>query len=492
MALELRQSNLEQLADEVGRPRYQRGNITAGIVHIGVGNFHRAHLGVYLNRLFQRNADHDWGIVGAGIREGDKSMRATLEQQDWLTTIIELDPDVDTAFVTGAMIDFIDVNAQKIVDRLCDPIIRIVSLTITEGGYYVNASTNQFDQAHADIRADGANTDSPETVFGILVAAIKRRKAAGIAPFTVMSCDNLPGNGHVTRAAVVGVAKLQDQELAQWIEKNVAFPNSMVDCITPATSDLERELVRNRYGIIDNWPVACESFRQWVLEDNFPSGRPSLELVDVQFVDDVIPFELMKLRILNGGHAAIAYPAALLDIHYVHEAMLNPLVRSYLDKLEHDEIIPAVPPVPDTDLAGYYEIVARRFANPMINDTIQRLCQDGSSRQPKFIVPTIRQRRKSDQSVDGLALESALWCRYCAGTSDSGKPIELDDKRAGQLREAATASRDNPLAFVQQRDIYGDLSDDASFCASFAAAIGALWAEGTATTLQRYVNNQTL
>lgn len=486
MAILLRQSNLNQLPQSIDRPAYDRGALKPGIIHIGIGNFHRAHLAVYLHKLFQRDENLDWAIVGAGVREGDKRMQSLLAEQDWLTTIVELDPDAETAIVTGSMIDFVDVDPDALIQALCAPEIRIVSLTITEGGYFVDAKTNEFDRHHDDLQSDAGNIDSPRTVFGILIAALKQRRQQGIAPFTVMSCDNLPGNGHVARAAITGLAHLCDQNLAQWIDENVAFPNSMVDCITPATSDFERNLVETKYAIKDNWPVTCEPFRQWVLEDQFPAGRPAFEKVGAQFVDDVIPFELMKLRILNGGHAALAYPSALLDIEKVHDSMTNSLIRNYLDKLERTEIIPAVPEVPDTNLYEYYDIIAERFANPKINDTIERLCHDGSNRQPKFIVPTIRDRLKAGQSVDGLALVSALWCRYCAGTSDTRKVIPLDDSAAQQLTLAAHQSKENPLVFLQQKNIYGDLSDNELFCASFATALDALWTNGTAATLQRY------
>jgi mannitol 2-dehydrogenase len=202
-----------------------------------------------------------------------------------------------------------------------------------------------------------------------------RRRAVGLAPFTVMSCDNIPGNGHVTQNAVVGLAELVDPKLAHWIETDVAFPNSMVDRITPATSDRERAILREAYGVEDTWPVFCEEFRQWVLEDRFPAGRPALERVGVTFVEDVAPYELMKLRILNGGHAAIAYPAALLDIHFVHEAMQDAQIRAYLEKLTRDEIMPTVPPPSGAKLEDYRALIERRFANPKIGDTIARLCQ---------------------------------------------------------------------------------------------------------------------
>jgi mannitol 2-dehydrogenase len=290
--------------------------------------------------------------------------------------------------------------------------------------------------------------------------------------------------------AVAGLADLIDPGLAAFVRERGAFPNGMVDRITPATTDRERAILTERFGIQDKWPVFCEPFRQWVLEDNFPSGRPALEEVGVTFTRDVAAFELMKIRILNGGHAAIAYPAALLGIHFVHEAMADPHVRAFLDKLEAEEIIPCVPPVPGIDLGSYYQLVASRFANPEVGDTIPRLCQDGSNRQPKFILPSTRDRLKAGGDVTGLALESALWCRYCAATTDAGAPIALDDPNSGRLMTAAHAAKDDPTAFLGLRDIFGDIADAPSFRTRFETALVSLWRNGTRATLQRYLHGE--
>jgi mannitol 2-dehydrogenase len=305
-----------------------------------------------------------------------------------------------------------------------------------------------------------------------------------------MSCDNIPGNGHVTQKAVVGLAQLIDPKLAQWVSANVAFPNGMVDRITPATSDREITLLKDHFGIEDNWPVFCESFKQWVLEDNFPAGRPTLENVGVQFVDDVAPYEHMKIRILNGGHATIAYPAGLLDIHFVHEAMEHPLVRAFLAKVEREEIIPVVPPVPDTNLEEYFTLCERRFSNPKIGDTNRRLAFDGSNRQPKFIIPSALDRVQRQQSANGLALVSALWCRYCFGTTDSGAVIEPNDPSWERLTVQAKLAKDDPKAWLAMSDIYGELANSPAFVQAFSHALKTLWEHGTKATLERYLADQ--
>lgn len=489
MPIELARNAYDVLSETAAVPKYDQADLKAGIVHFGVGNFHRAHQAVYLDDLFNLGIDHDWGLVGAGVRPTDEAMRQKLRQQDWLTTVVEQEAESSAARITSPMVDYLEIgNVEAMLDRLADPTIRIVSLTITEGGYYIDPATQKFDPGHPDIAADAANPDEPKTVFGLILAGLRRRRADGTQPFTVMSCDNIPGNGHVTQNAIVGLAELVDTELADWIAANVAFPNGMVDRITPATTDRERTLLAEEFGIEDRWPVFCENFKQWVLEDHFPAGRPALEKVGVQFVPDVAPFELMKIRILNGGHATIAYPAGLMDIHFVHEAMQNELILQFLSKVEHDEIIPVVPPVPDTDLEDYYRLIESRFANPKIGDTITRLCLDGSNRQPKFILPSVADRLKAGASVTGLALVSALWARYCYGESDSGKTIPPNDPSWDRLTAQAKLARADARAWLAMADIFGDIGTNPTYIAAFTSALGSLWTRGTKETLQRYLS----
>jgi mannitol 2-dehydrogenase len=491
MTTKLAAQNLDAISTSTATPSYDRSTLSAGIVHFGVGNFHRAHQAVYLDSLFNTGSDHGWAIVGAGVLPSDEKMRGVLAGQDFLTTVVEQSASRSAARITGAMIDFLSPDdPAAIIRTLADPAIRIVSLTITEGGYFIDPVTGEFDAGNSQITADSAAPGSPKTVFGVIVAGLKRRRQAGIEPFTVMSCDNIPHNGVVTRNAVAGLAKLSDPELSQWILDQVAFPNGMVDRITPATGDREREILTRDFGIEDNWPVFCEDFTQWVLEDNFPAGRPALERVGVQFVPDVTPYENMKIRILNGGHAIIAYPAGLLDIHFAHEAMEHSLIRSFLQKIEREEIIPVVPPVPDTDLQEYFKKIEERFANPKIGDTIRRLCLDGSNRQPKFIIPSIADRLKSNESVTGLALASALWCRYCYGTTESGKTIEPNDPNWDHLMSVARTAKDDAMAWLRMEDVYGDFGSSEEFRKHFAIMLEAIWSEGIKQVITRYLEEK--
>lgn len=490
MTCKLSLATLDEAKKTAAVPSYSRDDLSAGIVHFGVGNFHRAHQAVYLDDLFNTGADHDFAIIGAGVLPSDTVMREKLAAQDFLTTVVEQDNNRTGARVTGPMIDILPVgDSAAIVEKLADPKIRIVSMTITEGGYFIDAS-GSFNPQHPAIAADGKNPASPKTVFGLIVAGLKARREKGVQPFTVMSCDNIPHNGKVTKNAVVGLAALSDPAFANWIGENVAFPNSMVDRITPATGERERNIAQDDFGIEDNWPVFCEEFKQWVMEDNFPAGRPALEKAGVQFVSDVAPYEHMKIRILNGGHAAIAYPAALLDIHFVHEAMEHPLIPAFLAKLEKEEIIPVIPPVPDTDLNEYFSLIERRFLNPKIGDTIPRLAQDGSNRQPKFILPSTADRLERGEDIIGLSLVSALWCRYFQGTSDSGKEIVFNDASAERLQAAAIKAKDDPMAFLALNDIFGAVAESELFRKRFAHALKTLWQEGTAKTLQLYLDDK--
>ena len=468
-------------------PAYDRSRLTPGIVHIGVGNFHRAHQAVYLDDLFALGQGHDWAILGAGVRAGDARMREALAAQNYLSTVIELDPAGPRARIIGAMTGFIAVEPDNaaLIAAMTDPRVRIVSLTVTEGGYYIDAATNSFDARHPDILADAANPAAPRTVFGAILSALRARRAAGIAPFTVMSCDNLPGNGHVTSATVLGLARLSDPDFADWVAANVAFPNGMVDRITPATGPRERALAAE-FGLNDPVPVTCEPFRQWVLEDNFPAGRPALEQVGVTFTDNLHAYEAMKIRILNGGHAIIAYPSALMDLTLVHEAMAHPLIRAFLLKVEREEILPHVPPVPDTDLKQYLAQIAERFSNPAIADTTARLCLDGTNRQPKFIVPSLRDNLAAGQMPEGLILLSALWCRYCQGQTDSGQTVPPNDPAWDQLQTCARAARSDPKQWLGMTHIYGDLARNAKVVAAFGTYLQAVTADGAEAAVRRY------
>ena len=472
----------------VALPAYDRKTLSPGIVHIGLGNFHRAHMAVYLDDLFAMGIDHDWAILGAGVRAGDARMREAMLAQDCVSTVIELDPSGRSARRVGAMTGFLPVEQDNasLIAAMSDPVIRIVSLTVTEGGYFVDQD-GAFDPSHPDIVADAAAPSRPGNAFGAILAALRNRKAAGAAPFTVLSCDNLPGNGEVTKAVVIGLAHLSDPVFADWVKANVAFPNGMVDRITPATGPRERDMAA-AFGLGDDpVPVTCEPFRQWVLEDRFTAGRPALEKVGVTFTSDVHAYEVMKIRILNGGHAIIAYPGSLMGHEYVHGVMADPTIRAFLDAVETREILPIVPPVPGVNLDDYKTLIIDRFSNPEIADTVRRLCFDGANRQPKFILPSIRDNLARGVMPAGLILESALWCRYCFGVDDAGKLIAPNDPNWDKMQTTAQRAKTDPAVWIEIRSVYGDLATNAGFVSAFAEALDYVWVHGTEAALRRYV-----
>jgi mannitol 2-dehydrogenase len=326
---------------------------------------------------------------------------------------------------------------------------------------------------------------TPSTVFGYVVEALDRRRRAGIAPFTVMSCDNIQSNGHLARKVFTAFAALRDPELAAWITENVHFPDSMVDRITPVTTDDDRELLRDRLGVVDKWPVVCEPFTQWVLEDDFTLGRPPFERVGVQLVDDVAPYELMKLRLLNAGHQAIAYFGHLLGHQYVHEAATDPRLVTYVRAYMDDEATPTLLPVPGVDLDAYKTELLVRFANPGIRDTIARLCAESSDRIPKWVLPVIRHNLASGGPISHATAIVASWARYAEGVDEQGKPIEIVDRLADEVGEAARKYQSDPLAFLRLTQLFGDLADNERFVEVYLRIADALHTVGAADTLAR-------
>ena len=483
----LSQTALSRLPASVRRPSYDRAALSAGIVHIGLGNFHRAHQAWYLHRLMEAGHARDWAILGAGVRPGDGAMRERLLVQDCLSTLIELDPAHKSAEIVGSMIDFIAVEEghAALIARMAEPDIRIVSLTVTEGGYYVDPATQTFDSAHPDIVHDAEHPDRPRTAFGAMVAALRLRRARGLGPFTCLSCDNLQSNGAVLRQAVVTLAQMQDPDLADWIAAQCTFPNAMVDCIVPATGPDEIALAAG-FGIGDAAPVTHEPFRQWVIEDRFCAGRPEWERVGVQFTDNVHGYEAQKLRILNAGHQVIGNVAEIMGLATVAEAMAHAQINALFHKVEMTEIVPHVVPVPGMTPQQYVDLIAQRFSNTAIHDTVRRVAFDGSSRHPGFVLPSVRDALATGRPLEGLALVEAFWARMCAGTREDGSEIMPNDPHWGALTAVAQQARERPLAWLEQTQIYGELGAQDAFRASFVKWLDMIWSQGCAAALRSY------
>jgi len=475
--------------DGVELPRYDRSQVTASVVHFGVGGFHRAHQAMYLDEILA-GGDLRWGICGVGVLEADRSRRDALAAQDHLYTHVQKHSDgTYQARVIGSMIDYLFApdDPGAVIARLADPATAIVSLTITEGGYAISDVTGHFDPRSPEVAADLRPGATPGSVFGLVAAGLAQRRQDGVPPFTIVSCDNLPGNGALAREAFVSFARLLDPELGAWIDAEVRFPNSMVDRITPATTDEDRAALRERFGIDDRWPVVCEPFTQWVLEDSFSGDRPGLEEVGVQLVADVEPYELMKLRLLNASHQGIAYFGRLCDYVLVHEAAQDPLFQRFLRAYMDEEATPTLAPVPGVDLEAYKAELIERFANPEIRDTIARLCAESSDRIPKWLMPVARTQLQRGGPVRLSAAIVASWARYAEGVDEHGAPIEIVDRRREEVVALAARADSEPLAFIANRDLFGDAADDPRFADAYLETLTSLRERGARRTLQGLV-----
>jgi mannitol 2-dehydrogenase len=477
---------LPSLSREVSRPSYDRGRVRTGIVHLGVGGFHRSHQAMYLDRLMTAGRALDWGICGVGVLPGDRAMAEAMTAQDCLYTLVVKHPDGATEVrVIGSMVEFLLApdDPEAVVEKMADPATRIVSLTVTEGGYNASAITGEFDDTNPEVLGDLRPGAALRTSFGLVTEALVRRRARGLAPFTVVSCDNIPGNGHLARSSYAAFAALRDPELGEWVRTSVPFPNSMVDRITPVTTDADRADLAARFGVADRWPVVCEPWTQWVLEDDFACGRPPLEDAGVQLVDDVAPYELMKLRLLNAGHQVLAQPGRLAGFTHVHQACADPAFRRLLEGYLEEEATPTLAPVPGIDLARYRAEVVRRFAGPAIADTLARICAEASDRIPQFLLPVLRANLASGGEIRRSVAVLAAWARSAQGADDSGRPIELLDGRAEALIARARSS--DPLAFVADRELFGDLVDDDRFVVAYRQAAASLRELGARATVER-------
>jgi mannitol 2-dehydrogenase len=471
-------------------PGYDRDLVTAGVVHIGVGGFHRAHQAMYHDRMMNEGAGLDWGICGVGVLAADRKMQQALDAQDGLYTLVLKHGDgTYEPRVIGSIVEYLFAPAspEAVIEKMAAEPTRIVSLTVTEGGYNVSDITGEFDAANPDVRHDLAPGAAPRTTFGLVTEALRRRRQRGLAPFTVVSCDNLPGNGELSKRVFTAFARLRDPAFGDWVEDAVRFPNSMVDRITPATTDADRAEVAGRFGIDDQWPVVCEPFVQWVLEDVFAAGRPPYEDAGVQLVAEVEPYELMKLRLLNGSHQALCYFAYLAGYRLVHEAAQDPLFRAFLVGYMDREATPTLSPVPGVDLAGYKQTLLERFANPQIRDTIARLCAQSSDRIPKFLLPVIRRQLATGGEIKRSAAVVASWARYAEGVDERGEPIDVVDRDSGRLTSLARRQREDPGAFIANRDLFGDLANDERFVTAYRSALASLHQRGARATLESLV-----
>lgn len=474
------------------RPAYDRARVRTGIVHIGVGGFHRAHQASYLDQLMSEGKALDWGIAGVGLLPQDRHMSEVMNAQDCLYTLVVKHPDGSLQpRVVGSIVQYLFApdDPEAVLELMADPGVRVVSLTITEGGYLVHPVTGDLDTDDPAIRGDLRPGSVPRTAFGFIAEALSRRREHGVAPFTVMSCDNIPGNGAVAHKMISAFARLKNPGLADWLEREVSFPDSMVDRITPVTTENDRVLLAERFGVEDAWPVVCEPFTQWALEDDFCAGRPPFEDVGVQMVKDVEPYELMKLRLLNASHQAMCYLGHLVGYRYAHEACQDPLFAKFLLGYMDHEATPTLAPIPGVDLDQYKHQLIERFANPEIRDTLARLCAESSDRIPKWLLPVIREQLATGGGIELSALVVASWARYAEGIDEQGQPIEVVDRLGSALIQRARRQHEEPLIFVADRDLFGDLIDNERFVLAYRSALDSLHSRGARATLEAATQN---
>jgi mannitol 2-dehydrogenase len=487
--VKLNNATTAQLGEHIAHPTYPRQALRQGIVHIGVGGFHRAHEAVYTERLLRQTQDQDWGICGIGLRESDRAMAQVLREQDYLYSLMELgQAEHPCVEVIGAISDYLFApdNPTAVLEKLASPQTRIVSLTITEGGYLLDDHSGEFDFSNADIVHDLAHPGSPRTVFGYLAAALEMRRERDLPAFTLMSCDNLPHNGDKARSALLSFAARHDQALADWIAEHVSFPNSMVDRITPITTAAHKQLLQDHATIDDAWPVVCEPFIQWVMEDDFCNGRPAWEDVGVQFTADVAPYEQMKMRLLNASHSAMSYLGYLAGYRYSHEVMqdarLSGLIRRFMDL----DVTPTLGTIEGINLEQYKDTLIERFSNPRIGDQLSRLCMDGSSKIPKFILATLEQRLAEGAPIERFALILASWALYLQRAQQPDADYRVADPLADQLLAATAEPSGLAGRFLGLEEIFGQqLQHCVGFVTAFDAALQQLQEQGVATTLEQ-------
>ncbi len=490
MSKRLSETSLPDLPQSIARPRYDRSALTTGIVHLGVGAFHRAHQAVYVDDVLAQ--DPSWGIVAASLRSPDTY--DALKPQDGLYTLSIRSGDGERLRVIGSIRDVI-VAPQAIDDLLrvmADPKTRIVSLTVTEKGYCHDPATGALNEAHPDVVHDLRNPHLPRSALGFILEALRRRRIAGIPPFTVLTCDNLPANGRTVKRVLTRFAELSDPAFGRFVAEHVSCPSTMVDRIVPATSDEDRRRIREKLGVADAWPVVTEPFTQWVIEDNFPLGRPAWERVGAEFVADVEPYEHMKLRLLNGSHSTLAYLGYLAEYETVADTMADPAFERLITGLMNEEVTPTLHMPEGADLAAYKRALIERFKNPALRHRTWQIAMDGSQKLPQRLLGTVRDRLGENASIQRLALGVAAWMRYVTGSDEKGAPMDVRDPMAARLREAADRAGGSPERLAQEllalREIFGeDLPHDERFTDPVTAALQRLYAEGAKRTVAGWV-----
>lgn len=486
--MRLSNASIGRLPGHIRRPGYDRARVTSGIVHLGIGAFHRAHQAVVIDDLLASGAT-DWGIIGASLRSADTY--DALAPQDCLYTVAVRSGAGTEHRIIGSVLqtEVAKNNPAQLIARMADPATRIVSLTVTEKGYCHTPQTGELDSNHPDIVHDLANPDMPRSAPGFIVAALARRRTGGTAPFTVLSCDNLSANGHTVKRILTQFASLQCQELGKWIADHVACPSTMVDRIVPETTDADRAAVTAELGMTDAWPVITEPFTQWIVEDNFVAGRPDFARAGVQLVADVTPFEHMKLRLLNASHSALAYLGYLAGYETIAETMTDDRFAAFARGVMADAAVTLSMPE-GTDLAAYSASLLQRFTNPALRHRTWQIAMDGSQKLPQRLLGTVQDRLRQGLAIDAHALAVAGWMRYVTGIDEKGQAIDVRDPIARELADIARAA--GPVAdrlapaLLGVRPIFGEFGNDPRLRGPVTLALAQLYEVGARKAVQAW------
>lgn len=473
--------NLPSVLPEVIIPNYNRLNIKTGIVHVGIGGFHRAHEAFLTDKLLHNDENKNWGICGIALLDYDSKIYNVLKNQDGLYTLVikNLDGTLKTQII-GSIIEYLFApeNPTAVIDKMANPETKIITLTITEGGYNFNEATGEFQIENPLIQHDLKNSKTPKTIFGYLTQAILKRKEANTDGFTIQSCDNIQGNGDITKKMLLSYIAVAEPSVLNWVHKNVSFPNSMVDRITPATTPLDIALTNDLLGLNDQWPVVCEPFIQWVIEDDFIAGRPPWENVGAQFVTDVTPYEKMKLTLLNAGHSVLGILGALLGYTTIDEVVNNKVIKEFLIDFMDVEVTPIIGKLEGIDLTEYKKSLLERFGNINIKDQVSRICLESSAKIPKFVLPTIKSRLERGDNLTHSSFVIAAWAIYNLGKDNAGNAFNIEDNMKDILHKQASAAEKNPLEFLKIPDIFGDLATNEQFANSYLKAYTAIKKDG--------------
>ena len=480
-SLKLNAQNLSKFADRLAVPKYDRSSLKTGIVHIGVGGFHRSHQAYYIHQLLEKYSAKDWAICGVGLREADRNMANVLKKQDCLYTLVTQHPGGKVeSEVIGSITEYLLAvdNPQLVIDKMAHPNTKIVSLTITEGGYNFNPNTGEFDFKNPDIQHDLSHPNQPKTVYGYLMAALRKRHANELPPFTILSCDNIQHNGDMLRKMLLAFATKQDIKIADWIAKEVGFPNTMVDRITPITTSEVTSYLENTHQVTDEWCVVCEPFIQWVVEDNFSNGRPQLEKLGVQFVPDVTPYEKMKIRLLNAGHSVLGIPGAIHGHPTIDGCMEDAVFAKFMRQFMDKEVTPILGKIEGVDIEKYKDSLENRFANPNIKDSVSRICAESAAKLPKFLIPTLRENLENGGSIKYATFILAAWCYYSdKGIQENGEPLEIIDAQKKALHQAAQKTENDWTSFLNQDEIFENLNKNERFVKEYASIVQTIYRE---------------